>query len=295
MKHALAVVLTLLTASAQAASPEEAYLAARDAAIARLNPPGDPVALSDAAIKEEERARNDVGKLMRAVIGPLNVRGFSGEGAYNVGSLFNGDMETGTLDGLLFSRDKDVRLVVTTTSLADRWIKSPDGLAAKEGAVPQDLRTALTLDEFYTRASSFDAAVSNMGELPVTKPAGADFAFAMLSMRRQDIGPAPVGEMLIGVIAPPRVYIVSAPIAKIRIMAPCEKLFKDADAKADRMYQANEKSKTPREGIVDETEALREKGDEAMRKCFAERMKSTPALVRLTKQAQEIVDGLVAK
>src|SRR5687768_1017497 len=108
MKHALAVVLTLLTASAQAASPEEAYLAARDAAIAKLNPPGDPVALSDAAIKEEERARNDVGKLMRAVIGPLNVRGFSGEGAYNVGSLFNGDMETGTLDGLLFSRDKDV-------------------------------------------------------------------------------------------------------------------------------------------------------------------------------------------
>jgi hypothetical protein len=229
---------------------------------------------------------------MRAVIGPLNVRGFSGEGAYNVGSLFNGDMETGTLDGMLFTRDKDVRLVVTTTGLADRWIQSPDGLAAKEGAAPKDLRTALTLELFYTRASSFDAAVSNMGELPVTKPAGADFAFAMLSMRRQDIGPAPAGEMLIGVIASPRVYIVSAPIAKIKIMAPCEKLFKDADAKADRMYQANEKSRTPRESITDETEALREKGDEAMRKCFAERVKSNPAYTRLTKQAQEFVDAL---
>ena len=112
---------------------------------------------------------------MRGLIGPLNVKGFSGEGTYNVGSLFNGDMETGILDGLSVTRDKDVRLVVTTTGLADRWIKSPEGLAAEEGAVPKDLRTALTLDEFYTRASERDAAVGNMGELPVTKPAGADF------------------------------------------------------------------------------------------------------------------------
>jgi hypothetical protein len=295
MRHALAVVLTLFAATAQAASPEENYIAARDAAIARLNPPGDPVAPSETAIKDEERARENVGRLMRAVIGPLNVRGFAGEGAYNVGSLFNGDMETGILDGLLFTRGKDVRLVVTTTGLADRWIKSPDGLAAKEGAVPKDLRTALTLDDFYTRASSFDAAVSNMGELPVTKPASADFAFAMLSTRRQDLGAAPVGEMLIGVIAPPRVYIVSAPVAKIRIMAPCEKLFKDANARADRMYQASEKSKAPKENISDETEALREKGDEAMRKCFAQRVKTDPAFARATKQAQEIVDELVAK
>ena len=77
---ALAVVLTLFAATAQAASPEENYLAARDAAIARLNPPGDPVAPSEVANKDEERARDEVGKLMRAVIGPLNVKGFAGEG-----------------------------------------------------------------------------------------------------------------------------------------------------------------------------------------------------------------------
>jgi hypothetical protein len=295
MRFAIAIAVALLTSSAHAATPEEIYLAARDAFIAKLNPPGDPVAPGDAAAKEEERARGELGKLMRALLGPLNVKGFSGEGIYNVGSLFKGDMETGILDGLMFTRGKDVRLVVTTTGLADRWIKSPDGLAAEDGAVPKDLRSALQLDEFYTRATSADAAVGNMGELPVTRPAGVEFAFAMLATRRQDFGAAPASEMLIGVIAPPRVYVVSAGLAPIRMMAPCEKLFKDAVARADRMVEANEKSKTPKDNVTDEAEQLREKGDEAMRKCFAQRVKTDPAFVRATKQAQELVDALAGK
>ena len=75
------------------------------------------------------------------------------------------------------------------------------------------------------------------------------------------------------------------------MMAPCEKLFKDADAKAERMFEANEKSANKNENVIDETERCREKGDEAMRKCFAQRVKSDPAFARATKQAQEIVDG----
>lgn len=295
MKYALAIAVTLLSSTAYAASPEESYIAARDAFIAKLNPPGDLVAPTDAASKEEERARADLLKEMRGVIGPLNVKGFTGEATYNVGSLFKGDMETGILDGLAFTGDKKIRLVVTTTGLADLWIKSPDGLAAKEGAVPKDLPTALTQDDFYTRASSADAAVGNMGELPVTKPAGADFVFAMLTARRQDFGAAPATEMLIGAIVPPRVYVVSAPIARIRMMAPCEKLLKDAEAKRDKIFQAFEKAKDKSDGVVDEAEAVLEKGDEAMRKCFAQRIKSDPAFARLTKQAQEIVNSLAAK
>lgn len=295
MKYALAIALTLLSPVAQAATPEDSYVAARDAFIAKLNPPGDPVAPSEAASKEEERARADLVKQLRSLIGPLNVGGFSGEGAYNVGSLFRGDLEFGILDGLLFTKDKDVRLVVTTMSLTDRWIKSPDGLDAAGDAVPKDVRAALQRDDFYTRATSADAAVGNMGELPVTKPAGVDFVFAMLAARRQDFFPVPASEMLIGAIAPPRVYIVSAPIAKVKMMAPCEKLFKDAVAKADKMFEANEKSANRKESVVDEVDGLREKADEAMRKCFAQRVKSDPAFARLTRQAQELVDGLGGK
>jgi hypothetical protein len=295
MKHALAIVLTLLSFAAFAATPEESYIAARDAFIAKFNPPGDPVAPSDATSKEEERARAELLKQMRSLIGPLNVKGFSGESAYNVGSLFKGDIESGILDGLVFTKDKDVRLVVTTTGLTERWIKSPDGLAADDGAIPRDVRAALTQDPFYTRATSADAAVGNFGELPVTKPAGVDFVFAMLAARRQDFFPVPASEMLIGAIVPPRVYILSAPVAKIRMMAPCEKLFKDAAAKADRMFEANEKSANKKDGVVDEVDHLREQGDEAMRKCFAQRVKSDPAFAKLTKQAQEYIDALARK
>lgn len=294
MKYALAITLTLLSTAACAATPEESYLAARDAFIAKFNPPGDPVAPTDAQSKEEEQARAELGKRMRGLIGPLNVKGFTGEGVYNVGSLLKGDLESGILDGLEFRKDK-ARLVVTTTGLADRWVKSPDGLAAEDNAVPKDLQTALTQDDFYTRASSADAAVGSMGELPVTKPAGTDFVFAMLTGRRQDLVPVPATEILIGAIVPPRVYIVSTAIAPIKMMASCEKVFNDATARADKMVEDNEKSADKNDSVGDDAERVREQGDAEMRKCFGQRIRSEPSFARLTKQAQDLVDVLVAK
>ena len=116
MKYALAVALTLLAATAQAASPEENYIAARDA-LHRQDSIRRAISLRRATPPPRRRSvrATELGKQMRSLIGPLNVKGFAGEGTYNVGSLFNGDMESGILDGLLFTRGKDVRLVVTTT------------------------------------------------------------------------------------------------------------------------------------------------------------------------------------
>ena len=295
MRNVLAVALCLFAATAQATSPEASYIAARDALVAKFNPPGDQGSPSEAATKAEELAREELARQLRTLIGPLNVKGFSGEGAYNVGSLFQGFLETGILDGLLFTGDKDVRLVVSTPGLTERWIKSPNGLAAAEGAAPKDVPSALKRDDFYTRATSADAAVGSMGELPVRKTAGVDFVHAMLAARRQDFFPVPATELLIGVIAGSRVYIVSVPIDEIKMMAPCEKLFKDAAARAERLYETNDKSKTPKENVSDVADGMREKGDEAMRKCFAQRVKTDPAFVRATRQAQDIVDALAAK
>jgi hypothetical protein len=295
MKYALAVALALLGSGASAATPDEAFVAERDAFIAKFNPPGDPVAPTDAASKDMERARTELTKRLRSIIGPVNVKGFSGEGEYSVGSLFKGDMEFGMLDGLVFKRGKETQLVVTTTAVAQSWIKSTDGFLEEGQAAPKDLPSALVLDDFYTRATSSDAAASNMGELPVTRPAGVDFAYAMLAIRRQDTGAGPAEEMLIGAIVPPRLYVLSTPIAKIAMMPPCAKLLKDAEAKADKMVADNEKSKTPNDNVGDEAEKLRDQGDEAMRKCFAERVKSNPEFARLTKQAQDFIDGLATK
>jgi hypothetical protein len=289
MKFVFAVAVMLLgSATAFAATPDEAFIAERDAFITKLNPPGKELAApTDAATKEMEQFRAQLAKRLQALIGPLNVKGFSGEGKYSVDSLFEGDMEFGMLDGLLFTKDKRTRLVVTTVGIAEPWIKR-DGFERKNDA-PKDLPGALKREEFYTRATPGDAAVSNMGELPITKPAGVDSAYAMLSIRRQDFGVTPVEEMLIGVIVPPRVYILSMPIAKIKIMPACEKLFRDASAKSDRIARSKD------EKVAEGAERAMEQGDEAMRKCFAERVKSNPAFPKLTQQAQEFVDMLVAK
>ena len=133
--YAFAIAL-LLASPAFAATPEQTYLAERDALIAKLNPPGDMVAPTDAATKAMERGRVELGKRIREAIGPVNVKGFSGAGEYSVGSLFQGDMEFGVLDALVFTKDKQTRLVVTTVSLADRWFKSRDGVSPEKGAPP---------------------------------------------------------------------------------------------------------------------------------------------------------------
>lgn len=296
MKHFLVAAFTLMSAAAALATAgEDNYIVARDDFIARFNPPGDPVAPTDAASKAEEGARADLRKQLQALIGPLNVREFSGEGAYNVGSLFRGDIEFGTLDGLTFEA-KDAQLIVTTDGLLERWIKSRDGLGVEEGAQPPaDAQAALRLDTFYTRAMSTDAAVSNYGNLPVTIPANAGFVHAMLAARRQDFAPVAPDEIVIGIIAAPRAYVLSLPLdAKLAMIPACEALWSEANAKADKMF---EQSTTPedREKIADEVDRIREQGDVAMRECFGERIKADPAFARLTRQAQDWADRLAAK
>lgn len=295
MKHFLVAAFTLMSAAALAGTPEENYIVARDDFIAKFNPPGDPVAPSDAMSKAEERARADLGRQLQALVGPSNVRGFAGAGAYNVGSLFRGDIEFGTLDGLTFEA-KDAQLIVTTDGLLERWVKSRDGLGTEEGAQPPaDARAALRLDAFYTRAMSTDAAVSNYGNLPVTIPANAGFVHAMLASRRQDFGPAAPDEIVIGMIVAPRAYLLSVPLdAKLKMIPACEALWSEANAKADKMFDQNT---TPedREKIADEIDRVREQGDAAMRECFGERIKTDPAFAQLTRQAQDWIDRLAGK
>ena len=294
MKYALAIALSCLPPRRYAATPEENYLAARDAFIAKLNPPGDPVAPTDAAIKDDgaraRRARQAHARPDR----PAQRQGVLRRGAYSVGSLFKGDMEFGILDGLLFTRGKDVRLVVTTTGLAERWIRSPDGLAARKAHAPKDMRAALKLDDFYTRATIEMRAVGNMGELPVTKPPASISCSRCCRRDARTSSRCRAEEMLIGVIAPPRVYIVSAPIAKIKMMAPCEKLFKDADARADRMSRPT-RSRRPRRKASATTPSHAREGRRGHAQVLCQRVKSDPAFARATKQAQDFVDALAAK
>ncbi len=296
MKLIFAALFTTLSLAAHAASPEENYLAARDAYIAKFNPSKEPSPVSDAMAKEEERARADLTKQLRTIIGPLNVNGYAGDGEFAIDSLFRGDIGFGTLDGLSFSAAKDANLVVTTRGLFERWVRDhKEWWNASVANVPQDPIAALKTEAFYTQAISADAAVVRFAEFPVSKPANADAAYAMLVMRRQDIGPGSPDEVLVGVLSGGRLYIGSVPAgSEIKLMPACEKLWDDALAESNKLLEAYSASGNKDEKLFDEYSRMQEQGDAAMRQCFAERVKVDAAFVRLTKQAQGIVD-LLAK
>jgi hypothetical protein len=294
MKLLLATLLAMLSLAAHAASPEENYLAARDAYIAKFNPSKDPAPVSDATAKEEERARADLTKQLRSIVGPLNVKGYAGDGEFAIASLFKGDIGFGTLDGLSFSAPKDANLVVTTRGLFARWVRDhKDWWSPSVANVPSEPLAALKTEAFYTQAISADAAVARFAELPVGKPANAEAAYAMLVMRRQDIGPGSPDEILVGVLSGARLYIVSAPAsAEIKLMPACETIWDEALAKSNKLLESSSSSGTKDEKLFDEQNRMQDQGDAAMRQCFAERVTSDAAFARLTKQAQDIVDQL---
>lgn len=294
MKLILAALLTTLSLAAHAASPEETYLAARDGYIAKFNPSKEPSPVSDAMAKEEERARADLTRQLRTIIGPLTVMGYAGDGEYAIDSLFKGDIGFGTLDGLSFSAPKDANLVVTTRGLFERWVRDhKDWWGPSVANVPPDPIAALKTEAFYTQAISADAAVARFAELPVSKPANAEVAYAMLVMRRQDIGPGSPDEILVGVLSGARLYVVSVPAsAEIKLMPACEKIWDEALAKSNKLLESNSAPGNKDEKLFDEQNRMQDQGDAAMRQCYAERVTGDAAFARLTKQAQDIVDQL---
>lgn len=295
----VAVFFCLLASAvvAQAAPPDDAYLAAREAAIAKLNPNGDPGEITDAKSKQEAAARGVLEKQLRGVIGPVAVKGFTGQGKFNLESLFKGDMGFGSLDALKFSSGQKRQLFLTTRPLLDRWVKDHKDWWEKNAEnIPQELTAALKSEAFYTQAVSSGAAAFSFGELPVKKPESADAAHAMLTLWRQDIGPGVPDELVVSVLTASRLLIVTAPLAaKFKPVLACEKFWTDAQAKSDAVFKAYQAGGSKDEKLLDQQSKVTEDGDAAMRRCFAEKLPSDPAFQRLTKQAQDIADLLAGK
>ena len=71
-----------------------------------------------------------------------------------------------------------------------------------------------------------DSAIQKYLELPVAKPAGARFAFAMLIARTQILGPQIPDELMVAAIRAGRVFVINAPTApKIKPMPACRKIW----------------------------------------------------------------------
>ena len=114
---------------ATAATLEQAYIAARDTAIANIKAMDkanmDTAKHSDnsAMLEAEEKARKGLEVQLRAIVGPVAIKGLEGDGAINLDTLIDGDEDFGLLDGMIFGpADAKTRVIVTTDGLFARWL-----------------------------------------------------------------------------------------------------------------------------------------------------------------------------
>ena len=281
-------ILLALPAAASAASPEQAYLAARDAYI-KVFSRDEP----DPESKKHERALADLEAQLRKIIGPTTLPGFPAEGKIHLDTLSREDEGFGLLDGLAYvialdekGIDEKVNVVVTTRGLFETWLK----------AHKTTLQAAPKSDEFYRAALSTDAGVVVFAPLPVAKPSWATTAFAVLAIRTQDlVGPTPA-EMDIVVVGTERAYAVTAKLeTAVGAIEPCEKGRQQMKAQAEAARAAYEKSGAKNQALIDKSFKLEEQADHAYLQCFATRARDASGFAAALKQAQALVDLLPAK
>jgi hypothetical protein len=297
MKYRLIALILLVPLAAQAASPEESYFAARDGYIQKFKSAGTSGKIDDRTLNDEKRARGDLEQQLRRIVGPFNPQGFSGLGKSNLASLFEGDEDFGLLDGLVFSsKNGKTRVLVTTSALTDNWLRAHKNSQSGRENLPEPVDAALKSNAFYTQALNTDAAFSRYALLPITKPAQATFAFAMLGARSQDIGPRMPDEIVVSVVEADRLFVVTAPAnAKIKPMPTCMAVWRKSERKAKQVLAVYTASNPKDQKLFDQYTRTQQEGDDAFRRCYAENAGRDPLFATLTRQAQALVDLVQAK
>lgn len=291
MKTLLALSLTILLAlpaAGSAASPEQAYLAARDAYVKAFSH-GE----TDPDFEKHKRALADLETQLRKIIGPTTLPGFPAEGKIHLDTLSTEDEGFGLLDGLVYAIplddkgiDEKVSVVVTTRTLFETWLR----------AHKTNLQAALKSDDFYRQALSTDSAVVTFAQLPVAKPSWARIAFAVLAIRTQDLVGSTPDEMDIVVVGAERAYAVTAKTeVAVGPIAACEKPRQQFKAQAQAAWAAYERSGKKNEALSDKATKLEGQSDTAYVQCFATHAHDASGFAAAVKQAQALIDLLPAK
>lgn len=279
------------SAHAAPVSSEDRYIAARDAAIEKISKLYDD-SKGDEASKAEATATADLLAQMQAIMAEPGRQGF-GPAKLNLGSFYKGDEDFGTLDGLRFdsllgangqkagSTGKDEKyiepksqIVVTTQTMFERWLRAhKDWWGKNIKNVPQQMARALSDESFYTQAISNGSAVVKFSSLPIAKPSGATFAYAMLAGRTQSEIPDAADEVIVAAIANGKVYVAEGAIAPKVKIAACI-----ARRKAEPMG-----------------EKVRQNSEAAYARCFAQRAPKEPSFATATRQAEALLAAALGK
>jgi hypothetical protein len=257
-------------AVAQGSAAEERYIVARDLAVTNFTSEKIPdVQALTKAEPDEKRARADLDRQMRAIIGPVQLPGL-GAAKFNLVTLFAGEMGVGLLDGLHFGGRKGSTAIIVTT----RWLMTEWARKEKKGW--ERLEEAFRDEGFYTHAIDTDAAIVRFAEIPLD--AGTEKpAFAFLAGRTQDQMPAAPDEVFVAAVKGERAFIAYAPL-KQRITAPaCTAAHRAAEKRLNQTAS---------------TEKAREENDAIFLKCFAERAPKHAHFAEAVKQAKALYDRM---
>ena len=268
MRSILLLCVLAFATSAHAAAPEQHYLDLRDRYIAKFSKAKE----SDETSKQHDAALNELTSVLHGLIGPVTIKGLPAEGTSNVDTLFKGDIGFGHLDGLAFATEGDKQqAVVTTTSLLTHWLREHN----KDG-MPQKADAAFKSDRFYYQAIQ-DSAFAKYAELPITKPASASAAVAVLGVRGNGELKSPPDEIDVVAIQADKVYFLAVTEAvKTAEIPACEKVWKQMMAR-----------KVPQDSMAKEDQAMA-----AYTKCFAKEAASQSWFAAATKKAQSQLELL---
>jgi hypothetical protein len=272
MRRFALLCLLVFATNANAAAPEQHYLDLRDRYIAKFS----KAAENDETSRQHDAALKELAGVLRGLVGPVTIKGLPADGKSNADTLYKGDSGFGHLDGLGFASEGDkTQAVATTTALLKHWLREH-----REDGMPQEIGAAFRSDRFYYQAIQ-DSAFAKYAELPITKPATASVAVAVLGLRGNGDIKGPPSEIDVVAIQGDKVFFVATRDAiKTGTIPACETVWTQMMAKPIN-------KKDPRGDMTREDNAMT-----AFTQCFAKAAPSQSWFASAVKKAQSEIDLL---
>lgn len=291
-KAAVALVLALATSAAHAGPADDAYVAARDKAVAELAAAEKAGATPEDLEKRDTAARSRLQARMAQLLGPLTFKGMKTAPTFSPATLLDGNIETGDPDGLVFSdAEGSTTILVSPEPVLATWLAAR---GRQEHAPPdfaKGIAAAAKGDDFYTFTVGGGAAFAGYAVLPVVARNG-EAASAILGMFSQDITENRMPESVVVLrIADGRVAVAAAPVDIPPKSAPaCDAAWKSAAGKVKALRAAAEKSRKEDDPRWEQANTAEGKASDDFRACFAKAVQGTPALAAATKRAEALLE-----
>jgi hypothetical protein len=282
-----ASVALLSCASLHAATPaEDAYFAARDAAVAKVKAAVAAKTKEQALKKLEDEERAGLLKQLSDLVGQ-KPQGYD-RSDLAPETLAPESPGADALDALVFVKgEKDPSIVVTTEGVAGHWLAAIQADPERKTLnLPATLPEALKAANFYTLAIGGDAAFSL--HAPVQTTADPE-AVALLGAFSQDVGPSAPNVLVVSARRGGLLYVIQAqPAKELKVSPACQAAWKTFEQKAKKAQKAFKASKEKDQTQLEAAQKAEAEGDEAWRQCFAKELKPDD-LAAFGKQADDLV------